>query len=32
MFFSVTNNVNWEIVTKNLITFKLLEDGMRLTH
>ena len=32
MFFSVTNNVNWEIVTKNLITFKLLEDVMRLTH
>ena len=31
MFFSVTNkNLNWEIVTKNLVTFKLLKDEMNL--
>ena len=31
MFFSVTNkNLNWEIMTKNLVTFKLLKDEMKL--
>ena len=26
-FFSVTNkNLNWEIITKNLVTFKLLKN------
>ena len=31
MSFSVTNkNVNLEIITKNLITFKFLKDGMKL--
>ena len=31
MFFSVTNkNLNWEIRTKNLVTFKLLKDEMKL--
>ena len=31
MFFSVTNkNLNWEIITKNLVTFKLLKDEMKL--
>ena len=31
MFFSVTNkNLNWEIKTKNLVTFKLLKDEMKL--
>ena len=31
MFFSVTNkNFNWEIMTKNLVTFKLLKDEMKL--
>ena len=30
-FFSVTNkNLNWEIITKNLVTFKLLKDEMKL--
>ena len=30
-FFSVTNkNLNWEIITKNLVTFKLLKDQMKL--
>ena len=29
--FSVTNkNLNWEIITKNLVTFKLLKDEMKL--
>ena len=29
MFFSVTNkNLNWEFITKNLVTFKLLKDEM----
>ena len=32
MFFSVTNkNFNWEIMTKNLVTFKLLKDEMKLS-
>ena len=31
MFFSVTNkNLNRETITKNLVTFKLLKDGMKL--
>ena len=31
MFFSVTNkNLIWEIITKNLVTFKLLKDEMKL--
>ena len=31
MFFSVTNmNLNWEIITNNLVTFKLLKDEMKL--
>ena len=31
MFFSVTNkNLNWEIITKSLVTFKLLKDEMKL--
>ena len=31
MFFSVTNkNLNWEIIAKNLVTFKLLKDEMKL--
>ena len=31
MFFAVTNkNLNWEIMTKNLVTFKLLKDKMKL--
>ena len=30
-FFSVKNkNLNWEIITKNLVTFKLLKDEMKL--
>ena len=30
MFFSVTNkNLNWEIITKNSVTFKLLKDKMK---
>ena len=30
-FFSVTDkNLNWEIITKNLVTFKLLKDGIKL--
>ena len=29
MFFSATNkNLNWVILTKNLVTFKLLKDEM----
>ena len=29
--FSVTNkNLNWKIITKNLVTFKLLKDEMKL--
>ena len=29
--FSVTNkNLNWEIITKNLVTFKLFKDQMKL--
>ena len=29
--FSVANkNLNWEIITKNLVTFKLLKDEMKL--
>ena len=31
IFFSVTNkNLNWEIRTKNIVTFKLLKDQMKL--
>ena len=31
MIFSVTNkNFIWEIMTKNLVTFKLLKDEMKL--
>ena len=31
MFFSVTKkNLDWEVITKNLVTFKLLKDGMKL--
>ena len=31
MFFSVTSkNLNWDIVTKNLVTFKLLKNEMKL--
>ena len=31
MFFSVTSkNLNWEIITKNLVTFKLLKNEMKL--
>ena len=31
MFSSVTNkNLNWKITTKNLVTFKLLKDEMKL--
>ena len=31
MLFSVTNkNLNWETITKNLVTFKLLKEEMKL--
>ena len=31
IFFSFTNeNLNWEIITKNLVTFKLLKNEMKL--
>ena len=31
-YFSVTNkNLNWEIITKNLVTFKFLKNEMKLT-
>ena len=31
MFFSVTNkNISWEIITNNLVTFKLLRVEMKL--
>ena len=31
MLFSVTNkNLNWEIITMNLVTCKLLKDEMKL--
>ena len=31
MFFSVASkNLNWEIITKNLLTFKLLKKEMKL--
>ena len=31
MFFSVTfKNLNWEIITKNLVIFKLLKDEIKL--
>ena len=30
-FFSVTNrNINWEIITNNLVTFELLKGGMKI--
>ena len=30
-YFSVTNkNLNWKIITKNLVTFKLLKNEMKI--